>query len=120
MWRHSRHKQWYELGHFISTRDMKSIAQSFRIQPYTFSDHMAKVGVFHFKLGCRKRWKGACFARAERYKTTFQPNVALSKGPVPQPRTLGCNCKRAMSRRVQKWLLIAAPQPQRAGRLDAG
>ena len=59
IWRHPTRKAWYELDFFIATSDVVSMVQSLRAQPYTFSDHLAKVACLHVRN--RKVWKGLRF-----------------------------------------------------------
>ena len=48
---HSVNHKFYKLDCFIGTLDMKRMVQHMRVQPYPYSDHLAKIGCFHLVTG---------------------------------------------------------------------
>ena len=67
-WRHSLNKAWYELDYMLTTGDMIRRLQHARVQPYTYSDHMAKVLCFHLCPASKRQWAGQKFHTAAKYK----------------------------------------------------
>ena len=65
-WRHSVKKAWYELDYMIATRDMTRRLQNARVQPYPYSDHMAKILCFLLCQASQHNWKGQRSHEAQR------------------------------------------------------
>ena len=103
-WRHSQNKKWYELDYFIISKDVKPLIQHARVQPYVFSDHLAKVLTLHFDTGQRKPWKGARFAQAKQHSHDLRLDLHAMKGPSSTAKTIRNNMQNRMTELLQPYL----------------
>lgn len=112
-WRHSMNRAWYELDYMLTTTDMIKRLQNARVQPYTFSDHMAKVLCFHLCPASKRQWAGQKFHTAARYKQPPTTDYTAMRGPTPAARQIRSHMQQEMEQRLQPWLphMHIAPQP---------
>jgi ribonuclease HI len=106
-------RAWYELDYMLTTTDMIKRLQNARVQPYTFSDHMAKVLCFHLCPASKRQWAGQKFHTAARYKQPPTTDYTAMRGPTPAARQIRSHMQQEMEQRLQPWLphMHIAPQP---------
>ena len=80
------------------------MAQHFRVQPYPFSDHLAKMGWFHLVTGSQADWRGHRFLRAARYSSKPTLDLEAIRGPSPEAQNLRAQLRRHMDRALQPLL----------------
>ena len=103
-WRHSRNKAWYELDYFVTTSDMTPMIQHIKVQPFVFSDHLAKVMCIHPSTGKSKQWKGHRFHQAAKYKQAPVLDFAAMRGPTPTARHIRDTMQQQMTCKLQALL----------------
>ena len=103
-WRHSLNKAWYELDYMLTTGDMIRRLQHARVQPYTYSDHMAKVLCFHLCPASKRQWAGQKFHTAAKYKQHPTTDYTAMRGPTPAARQIRQHMQQEMENRLRPWL----------------
>ena len=103
-WRRSLNKAWYELDYMLTTCDMIRRLQHARVQPYTYSDHMAKVLCFHLCPASKRQWAGQKFHTAAKYKQHPTTDYTAMRGPTPAARQIRQHMQQEMEHRLRPWL----------------
>ena len=103
-WRHSVAHRFYELDYFIGSLDMRRMAQHFRVQPYPFSDHLAKMGCFHLVTSKGKVWRGERFLKAQRYSAEPVLDLEAIRGPSAEAQNLRAQPRSNIDRTLQPLL----------------
>ena len=103
-WRHTLNRKFYELDYFIGTLDMKKMTQHMRVQPFPYSDHLAKMACFHLVTGSQADWRGRRFLQAARYSSQPQLDMEAIRGPSPEAQNLRAQLRSHMDRLLQPLL----------------
>ena len=103
-WRHSVAHGLNELDYFIGSLDMRRMAAHFRVQPYPFSDHLAKVGCFHLATGTGKVWRRVRVLTAQRYSAEPKLDLEAIQGPSTEAQNLRIQLRNNIDRTLQPLL----------------
>lgn len=103
-WRHSVSKRWYELDFFIASPDILKMVQKARVQPFSFSDHSAKVLCLHPVSSSQPPWKGAKFAAAQKHGTAREGDLEAIKGPSTSAKQLREQIRTTMNAKLEPFL----------------